>query len=537
VEWGHPVEPQELIRALCVDAAGAVRRGFALVREGPEESVLSLPTGDFLLVRTYREDDPGGTARLVARIEGLRKTIRGPVSLVVLGGRPPLDSAPFSRLSLFFVSRDGRLSGSVLSRTARSVRPLLQVALSRLRSEGPAPLSEPQHTALLGAGDAMRNAPGQGEEALFWARLREVRPWATQILTGSIVVVFLLETLWGGSESTATLYRMGANAPKAVRAGELYRLCAAAFLHIGPVHLMANLWALYVFGDFLERVLGTARFLIVYTLSAVLGSLFSVLVSHAALSAGASGALWGLMVGGFALSFSGRVPAALQGRIRARGWQPILVNLLISLAPGIDIFAHLGGGIAGGALVLLARGQGTERSAGWERPLAALCALLLGGSVVTAIVHGRPWELVAPPPGWTPVSIETVTVDVPPGLGPPRSAGDHEWALGNFPAGPVVVGLSLSGGGPLDADALREALSRESPPKGFESQEAAQVLPGARIARKRYVHPGGAVVTVWLADNAGAVLRVEVAGLPGTSAGWLNAGERIARSLRARPGP
>src|SRR5260221_10776512 len=115
-----------------------------------------------------------------------------------------------------------------------------------------------------------------------------------------------LETLWGGSDHVATLWRMGANSRQAVMAGEVWRLFSSAFLHIGVLHVAVNLWCLWALGPFIEKVLGPPRFLILYSLSALAGSLASVAVGRAMFSAGASGAIWGLMVATFALGLRPR---------------------------------------------------------------------------------------------------------------------------------------------------------------------------------------------------------------------------------------
>src|SRR2546423_5917495 len=108
--------------------------------------------------------------------------------------------------------------------------------------------------------------------------------------------MFLLESLWGASDSVETLLRMGATLPRLVHAGQAWRLFSYAFLHIGFPHLMVNLWALAVLGPFLERLVGSARFLLLYALAALGGGVAVVAFGPGGIpTAGASGALWGLM--------------------------------------------------------------------------------------------------------------------------------------------------------------------------------------------------------------------------------------------------
>jgi membrane associated rhomboid family serine protease len=400
---------EALLRALAIDREGRLRRGAALLRSGPEEEILLLPSGDLVILRSLEAGDGAGRERLEARTKALLGSVRGRVSLVVCGNDDPFSFLPRSfgsPLTVFSVSAEGRLAGGgFMSHAARTVAPTLRAALKALEPHGGPPPTEAERAALLEAGEAVRAAQGGGEEATFWSRISQVTPWGTYTLIGAIAFVFALECLWGGADafrgsghSGVTLYQMGANAPERVREGELFRLFAAAFLHIGYIHLLVNLWALRVFGDFLERVLGTAAFLVVYALSALSGSLSSVFLGSATLSAGASGALWGLMVGSFALSFWGDIPAALRLRIRSTGLRPILVNLAISFVPGIDMWAHFGGGLLGGVLVLA--GTRLAPKAGPLRallvPLAALLCVLMALSVVAAILVGHPWERLAP---------------------------------------------------------------------------------------------------------------------------------------------
>jgi membrane associated rhomboid family serine protease len=133
--------------------------------------------------------------------------------------------------------------------------------------------------------------------------------------------------------------------------GQVYRLLSNAFLHeppgsgIGILHIVFNMWALIVVGPALERLLGRVRYLAIYLVSALAGSvLFYVVAAPAASALGASGAIFGLFGAWFVL---GR-------RLRLDVRQIILlivINLGISFAvPGIAWQAHVGGLIAGAGL-------------------------------------------------------------------------------------------------------------------------------------------------------------------------------------------
>src|SRR5690606_3210098 len=106
------------------------------------------------------------------------------------------------------------------------------------------------------------------------------------------VAIYLLS---GSLGDLGTLIEAGANVKAATGAGEWWRLVTSMFLHVGIAHLALNMYGLWVLGKLIEQFLGSLRFLSVYMLSGVAGSLASVLVGGGAVSAGASGAVFGLL--------------------------------------------------------------------------------------------------------------------------------------------------------------------------------------------------------------------------------------------------
>ncbi|HEX5598159.1 MAG TPA: rhomboid family intramembrane serine protease [Micromonosporaceae bacterium] len=131
--------------------------------------------------------------------------------------------------------------------------------------------------------------------------------------------------------------------PFGVVAGEYYRLFTAMFLHYGVLHLALNMWALWIIGRTLEGALGPARFLALYLVSGLGGSVAVYYFAPTGLTAGASGAIFGL----FAALF---VILRRLGRDTS-GVVPILViNLVFTFTvPGISIAGHLGGMAIGAA--------------------------------------------------------------------------------------------------------------------------------------------------------------------------------------------
>ncbi len=182
------------------------------------------------------------------------------------------------------------------------------------------------------------------------------RPRITWILLGLIVAVFLgMEALgWtltgtlGGSSNTEVLIRMGAKVTPLIAAGEYWRLFTSMFLHIGLMHLAFNGYALLAIGTELERLFGHGRFLAIYLLSGLMGSLASYAFSYS-LAAGASGAIFGLIgaLGAFFAIHRERLGAWGRNRLINIAFL-IALNLFLGFTqPGIDNLAHIGGLLAG----------------------------------------------------------------------------------------------------------------------------------------------------------------------------------------------
>ncbi|HSZ30151.1 MAG TPA: rhomboid family intramembrane serine protease [Pseudonocardiaceae bacterium] len=168
------------------------------------------------------------------------------------------------------------------------------------------------------------------------------------ILIAINVAVFVVTVVQAGSLSnntSAALFQQWALQPEAVAQGAWWQLLTSGFLHIGPLHIAFNMIALWVIGRDLEQVLGRVRFLVVYLVSLLGGSLaVFVFANPASDTAGASGAVFGLM-GGLAV-------VLMRLRLSPRpALTIILLNVIISFAvPNISILGHLGGLAAGAAV-------------------------------------------------------------------------------------------------------------------------------------------------------------------------------------------
>jgi len=219
--------------------------------------------------------------------------------------------------------------------------------------------------------------------------------WVTPTLVLANVAVFLAMVVSGVSPLSPTvgdLYTWGADFGPAVAAGEWWRLLTSAFVHVGLVHIAFNMYVLWVAGVFVERVYGNAEFLLLYLLAALSGSLVSTLWSPTVVTAGASGAIFGLF--GAILAFSmGRghaLPPVVAARLRKGALTFVLLNVVLGLAiAAISNSAHLGG-LAGGFAAgwLLVPGDAARRTRGRRLarglmllPILALLAWAVGERV------------------------------------------------------------------------------------------------------------------------------------------------------------
>ncbi len=176
----------------------------------------------------------------------------------------------------------------------------------------------------------------------------------TWILVGINVVFYLTEWIYPKIVDDLSMIGNAALTVGGVADGQWYRLISNTFLHepglsgFGPAHIIFNMWALIFVGPALERLLGRLRFLAVYLVSALGGSVLYYLAGPPNVEAlGASGAIFGLFGAWFVVS-------RRLGLDNRQIITLIVLNLVISFAvPGIAWQAHIGG-LAAGALLTAA---------------------------------------------------------------------------------------------------------------------------------------------------------------------------------------
>ena len=179
----------------------------------------------------------------------------------------------------------------------------------------------------------------------------------TIILVVLNALVFLAVEFTGFSQDTVHMLDWGAAyTPCIVEEGQTYRIFTSMFLHFGIEHLINNMLVLFVLGSRLERVIGSLRFAVIYFLGGIAGNVVSLLYDlrqgEAAVSAGASGAVFAVM-GGMIL-----VVLCNKGRLEDLSMRQILVLAVFSLyfgftSSGVDNAAHLGGFLAGFILAVI----------------------------------------------------------------------------------------------------------------------------------------------------------------------------------------
>jgi membrane associated rhomboid family serine protease len=219
---------------------------------------------------------------------------------------------------------------------------------------------------------------------------------ATYAIIAACVIAFIAELASGGGIGGAGggtlteeggLIAYGQFVPGetiGVAFGQPYRLVTAAFLHAGLLHIAFNMFALYILGTLLEPAIGTARFVGIYAVSVLSGSLLVMVMDPNQLTVGASGGVFGLMAAAFLIA-------------RDRGLDElasqigffVVINLVITFGvSNISIGGHIGGLVGGAVAALIVNQLDRSRIANAKTieyaVLIALCAVTFVGGVIAA---------------------------------------------------------------------------------------------------------------------------------------------------------
>jgi membrane associated rhomboid family serine protease len=247
-------------------------------------------------------------------------------------------------------------------------------------------------------------SPVMAERAAFQARLIQITPSApiTPSLIAINVLMFVIATSLGGGLLVANpqvMIRLGTDYTPLTLGGQWWRLLTSTFLHFGLLHILFNMWALYVTGLLAERIFGSVRYLLIYLVAGIGGSLASLLWHPIVNGAGASGAIFGVLGAliAFFVKREGGVPASVI--------KPQLTSASIFVAysllnaaryAGIDNAAHIGGLLCGLVMgFLLFRPMEADRDTkDWTSQWAA--GLGLSGGAAILIAHLMTTGAIAP---------------------------------------------------------------------------------------------------------------------------------------------
>ncbi len=237
----------------------------------------------------------------------------------------------------------------------------------------------------------LREAAGTAPRRRVRARFVLGRPGSltTTLLVTNVAMYLVTVIMSGGAGSfTApneqTLFDLGAMFPPAIADGQYWRLFTAMFLHANLIHILFNMYALYLFGYLIEGAFGKGRFIAIYFVTGFLASVTSYTFSSPqSLGVGASGAIFGLLGAWVAFNYRRRESAMAAAQLRG-ALMLVAINLILGFTvASIDNFAHIGGLVAGAAAGWLGEGFG-RRASRTVVTVAGLVALVLVGIAMAA---------------------------------------------------------------------------------------------------------------------------------------------------------
>lgn len=175
--------------------------------------------------------------------------------------------------------------------------------------------------------------------------------YITPILIDLNILIFLIMVCTGVSliePNGQSMIAWGANATVATLDGQWWRLLSNCFIHFGIIHLLMNMYSLFFVGLLLEPFLGKAKLITSYLLAGIIASLTSLWWHDNTVSAGASGAIFGLYGVFLSLLSTNHIERSMRNGLLANIAVFVVYNLVYgSFKGGIDNAAHLGGLISG----------------------------------------------------------------------------------------------------------------------------------------------------------------------------------------------
>ncbi|NII82072.1 rhomboid family intramembrane serine protease [Pedobacter sp. SG908] len=207
----------------------------------------------------------------------------------------------------------------------------------------------------------------------------------TPILVNLNILIFILMAIGGAdifSPSSEILINWGANFRPLISIGQYWRLITNCFLHIGILHLLFNMYALLYVGVLLEPMLGKSKFIAAYLLTGIGASLASTWWHEQTISAGASGAIFGLYGVFLALLTTDLIEKETRKELLTSIGIFVVYNLAYGMKGGIDNAAHIGGLVSGLVIgyALTPSLRNPEKPSLGIVSIAALCILMLFSS-------------------------------------------------------------------------------------------------------------------------------------------------------------
>ncbi len=421
---GPVSERSPLLRFVDALTLGGDSAPALLVQLEPDWAAVAMkPSAELVVVLDAHDREPWDVvaerAARVARTEqpevlsGLLPKVMGVVMFGSALGHDDLLEAPREIVSLerfvlwFAVSPTGVVSGPsddnihgvpAAKQLSKKLNATITAALAR-RTPG---VSGAARTEIERSGEAALASESQFRKVA----IARFPPYTTGIIV-ACVAMFVLERVFGASSGVALLH-MGALSGRYVLEGHPEVLLAYALLHGGFLHIFMNGTALSSIGALLENVIGGRRMLFVFTITALAAGLTVAIAKPDQLVVGASGGIFGLIGALAGLSFRGGddLPPLARARFKRGIWSTLLINLFISLLPGVSLLAHAGGFITGcllGYSGILTRGVSLAWRAPPEPALAArmdrafriagaACIGVFGLCVLLAWLRGQPWS-------------------------------------------------------------------------------------------------------------------------------------------------
>jgi membrane associated rhomboid family serine protease len=195
----------------------------------------------------------------------------------------------------------------------------------------------------------------KNKKQTYYAIEKQTQTQHITLVIGLInVIVWMLMEMYGSSTDANTLMRFGAiHVEYIIRTQQYWRFVSAMFIHIGGMHLLFNLFGLYIFGSRLEKYISARHFAMIYLGAGVFGSILSfgyhLFTQTEVIAAGASGAIYGLI--GSALVLSKVMNRSMDGINDYIIWLFFIYGIVYSVvSPNVDLFAHVGGFVGGVAI-------------------------------------------------------------------------------------------------------------------------------------------------------------------------------------------